>query len=894
MRSKIKKNTWVDIGIISGTIIAIMLFVYGINGLYPFGDGLVSRADMTQQTIPAMTYYWDVLHFKASPFFCWDSGMGLNISGAFNLGAFFSPLNVFLYFTTRSNIYRFTNILVILKMVGIAISMYAYLCKYKNTRYGRIIGSLLYAFGGACLVHYHIMLVMEAAFFLPLLLIGVDRIINKEKPLWFVLIFAYAIIVDLYTAAISLLFIFIYYGTQYYLERPTKERKKNTLLLGLSVVEGFLLSGFILIPAWIAISKSPRGSSTIGIVSTYKWLLTCTWFPSETSIILRLLINIALPVGFIIFFFFITKSTFKYQIKKYKSHLILILIMVISMIIPGIEMMWYGGSRASWPVRFIYAVSFTLINFVVTLINDNFPEKESKSSTSSNVIFVVATIVTVVVSTLLIQSAYLSPFMSDFGEFADSIIGIGLECFLVITYLLLLIAKKKKAVCVLVISEITIISMMAFYPNKELRDGWNPEVFANSEAVASVVADIDSAKFHRVKNIEYDVMSAHHPLLMNTEGVSNFWHVIDTRSIKENARLGYEISYSRELDHGGTYFSDALLHNHVYFGSTGLPSEIYNKVDTIDILGGINVYESKYPLPLVISTNNPEVPDVSFFEYQNYLYSELTDSQTPLLVDISSNVKNSTITIDITGTQTIYFYGDNDAADRITIKINGDVYPIKMYEFPDNDVYIPFAEAIPDFTYGVPSMASEFSGIIPLGTYTNESITIQFEGNISDNQIHLATLSVDDYVAAMSGSNSHSTKVTDLKRGHSSLNMTVEGITEDYILLPIAYQEGWNVTINGEKVTPDSYCGMCLLKVSGDTADIKMNFVAPGTYTGIAMSILGVIILTGIMLINSKKPLITTRMVSVLSIVADIAFMCIFYPLLLVMFVIPLFGHFLV
>lgn len=894
MKPVIKKNTWKEIGIISGTIIAIMLFVFGINGLYPFGNGLVSRADMTQQTIPAMIYYWDVLHFKASPFFCWDSGMGLNISGAFNLGAFFSPLNLFLYFTTRSNIYRFTNILVILKMVCIAISMYAYLTKYSKTRYGRIIGSLLYAFSGASLVHYQIMLVMEAAFFLPLLLIGVDRIIHKKKPLFFILIFAYAIITDLYTAAISLLFIFIYYGTQYYFGRPSKERKMNTLLLGLSVVEGFLLSGFVLVPAWISISKSPRGSSTVGIISTYKWLLGCEWYPSETSVLLRLIINIALPVAFIIYFFFINRTTFKYQVIKYKSHLILILIMLLSMLVPGIEMMWYGGSRASWPVRFIYAVIFALINFVVLLINENYPDKETKSNLSSNVIFSAVAVTVGVISTLLIQKAFLSDFMYDFGEFADSIIGIGLEVLLAIFYLLLLLARKKKAICVLLISEITIISMMAFYPNKEIRDGWNPVVFEHSEAVAASINELELSEFQRVKNVDYDVMSAHHPLLMNTEGVSNFWHVIDTRSIKENARLGYEISYSRELDHGGTYFSDALLHNYVYFGSTELPSEIYNKLDTVDTLDGINIYEAKYPLPLIVSTNNPDVPDASFFEYQNYLYSELTDSSSPLLVDISSQVKDSSITLEISGTQTVYFYGDNDAADKIMININGDAYKIKMYEFPENYEYIPFAEAIPDYTYGMPSMASEFSGIIPLGTYTNETITIKFDGNISDNQIHLATLSVDDYVAAMSDSNSHSTKVTDLKRGHSSLNMTVEGITEDYILLPVAYQEGWIVTVNGEKVTPDSYCGMCLLKVSGDTADIKMSFVASGTYTGIAMSILGVIILTGIMLINSKKPLITTRMVSVLSIVADIAFMCIFYPLLLVMFVIPLFGHFLV
>ena len=886
MKLKVNKTTWCDIGIITGVILGIMLFVFAINGLYPFGNGLVSRADMTQQTIPALTYYWDVLHFKASPFFTWKSGMGINISGAFNLGGFFSPLNLFLYFVSRDSIYKFTNIFVAIKMICIGISMYAYLRKYKNSRSGQIIGSILYAFGGACLVHYQIMLIMEAAFFLPLMMIGLDKITAHKRPLFFIIILTYSFITDIYTTALSLVFIFLYYGTKYYIGNTNKDdRKKNTAVLGFSVIAAIGLSAFVSLPAWIAISSSPRGGKYSSIFITYASILLQDFTPADVCVLLRLIVNISLPFTVIIFHFFYYKQIIKAQLIKYKAYLILTVMFIIALSVPATEVFWCGGSRASWPIRFIFAFSFTIIDFAVTIANDYYQDTKNKKLG----VYIPVSIVISVIVTFLSQKWYLSPSMAEFGEFADSIIGLLLEFVLLLTYFLLFASKKKNVALTFVLTEITVLSMIAFYPNKEIREGWNPSVFYDSEIISASIEDMDTSEFHRVKNIDYTLISAHHPLLMDTEGISNFWHVINADTIKNNHQLGYEMSYSRELDNGGTVFSDALLQNYTYFGLTELPSKLYEKASTVDVLGGINIYSTKHPLPLVLSINDVSMGEAeNYFEQQNLLYEKVITPNRQLLTDLSENVSGGKATIDIQGTEAIYFFGDNPTNSKVLISVNNTPIRIPLYEFPDNYIYIPFAEGIPDNTYIVSNMSGNFSGIICLGYFTDETITIEFDGDITDDQIHLASLNIDNYINDVNEVTSISPVVDSISRGNTTLEMDISNISGRYIILPIAYQEGWHCEVNGKPSELKSFAGMGLIEVTGDSANISMSFVAPGTNIGIIISCIFAVLICAFVLLSSKVNIITARLFTLISNITDIVFIVLYYGVLILMFVIPI------
>ena len=79
-----------DLGIIAAVISVVVLLAYAANGIFPFGEHSIARGDMVQQTIPnGMYYMWDVLHGKASPFFTWNSALGMDISG--DVSGIFNP-----------------------------------------------------------------------------------------------------------------------------------------------------------------------------------------------------------------------------------------------------------------------------------------------------------------------------------------------------------------------------------------------------------------------------------------------------------------------------------------------------------------------------------------------------------------------------------------------------------------------------------------------------------------------------------------------------------------------------------------------------------------------------------------------------------------------------------
>ena len=376
IKNKLKRpenrKTVMDLGILLLLVTIAACIAYGVNGIYPFGSKSIARGDMVQQTIPAGMYYvWDVLHGKASPFFTWNSGLGMNISGAVSLGALFSPLNLFLYFSTRAYLYYFANILMILKMIAIAYAMYFYLRKYDMERMAYLAGAAVYAFGAASLVHFQIMLVMDVAFLLPLIMIGIDRLYENKGCLYFIIVFTLAMMVDVYTGCITLLFILLSSGIRTFVDsaKEKEEKKRWILRLGVSVLVSLLLSAVVVIPALRSIAEAPR-SGDGDYLATYATALQAQRSSYEWSMVRRMCVNMALPFACIIGFFVIGDGQ-KGERRKYKGHMILTLLMLVSMIIPSVELLWHGGSRASWPVRFIYVVSFVLIDFAALLYQDH-------------------------------------------------------------------------------------------------------------------------------------------------------------------------------------------------------------------------------------------------------------------------------------------------------------------------------------------------------------------------------------------------------------------------------------------------------------------------------------------------------------------------------------------
>lgn len=155
------------------------------------------------------------------------------------------------------------NFLVVLRMylAGIAFAMF---CFYKKkTNVGTLLGALIYVFCGYTLyagVRHPSFL--NPMIFLPIMLIGIDKIIKGDKPYLFILSVFVAAANSFYFMYINTIFIFIYALTLYFHEHRKSTIKEflNIFSKGVgSYILGLIMAGFIFLPSVLAFLTSARG-----------------------------------------------------------------------------------------------------------------------------------------------------------------------------------------------------------------------------------------------------------------------------------------------------------------------------------------------------------------------------------------------------------------------------------------------------------------------------------------------------------------------------------------------------------------------------------------------------------------------------------------------------------
>ncbi len=870
-----KKAIARDLSIMAAVISFVVLIVYVLNDIYPFGDGTIARGDMVQQTIPAGMYYvWDILHGQASPFFTWNSAFGMNISGASSLGALLSPLNLFLYFSTRENLANFANILMILKMIAIAFSMYFYLRKYEVKNIVHMAGGVLYAFGAASLIHFQIMLVMDIAFLLPLLMIGLDRIFEKKGCKFFIFVFALCLMVNVYTGCITLVFLFLSSALRTFWDTEEKaEKRRRALWLGGSVVAAILISAFVSIPALLCVADTPR-SGEGGFLNVYRVALENRWSLGEWKTVETMLVNTALPCACILFFLVHGKGLVSEKIRKYKCRMCMTGLLFLSVAVAGVESLWHGGSRASWPLRFVYIISFVLIDFAVVLYQDHKESLEAAGKWIKNKVWIGIGAAALIFSGWLfygIYHAYCE--QSSYSALGDGFLCILVELIFAAVYWCLLKSRAKGVILVLLCVEITCASVISFAPNKD-----NVSVFSADylEAANDVAMGMETEikDFERIKNTDYKVDHIEYSLVLGKEAISNYWHVINPSVQPKFAALGYSINWTQLLDTGGTVFSDTLFNIKYFLSQDDLTEELYDFCEVIDESGDvIQLYKNKFELPFVINTDTSSLsPKSEKFETQNTLFAAVTGSQDKLIQDVSSQIYSNFCEMQIGNEKKIlYFYGTNTSDNPVEIKVNG--VPVR----------IPASSSMQNQQYP----ADFGNGFICLGAFQNETVQVQFSGGVNPSDLHLGMLDYAAFVNGIEKVKKENPKIVSLEQRNSGVDIELEGVTKSNLFLPVSYDEGWECNVNGEKVSDiQNLDGMLSIPVVEGKNDIKLRYTAPGQKAGAVLSICGLLALAAFVFVR-KKIVIPEKAADLAGYAAYTVFVGAFIIFFIALFVIP-------
>ena len=171
--------------IIPGLItMVVMLVILICKGIWPFGTNRIDYFDNMQQVAPLYAHLWDWMHGKASIWFDWYTGFGTNVSMSISAFSMLSPFNLLLYLVPRNLILESISILTIVKMMVMAVSMYA-VVNYRNKSLSywlKLTFSLMYAFCsytllyGSCFTPW-----MDLVALFPLLIMAYDHMIETGK-----------------------------------------------------------------------------------------------------------------------------------------------------------------------------------------------------------------------------------------------------------------------------------------------------------------------------------------------------------------------------------------------------------------------------------------------------------------------------------------------------------------------------------------------------------------------------------------------------------------------------------------------------------------------------------------------------------------------------------------
>ena len=286
------RNIYIILAFVCSAV--LMLLVYYCFDIIPFGNKTVLRMDLYHQYGPLFAELYDRITQLKSMLYSWNSGGG----GAF-LGNYFNYLSspiggLIVLLFGHENVPEAIGAMVFLKNALAAAAM-AYYLKKSNGKNDFTISAfgILYAFCGFFIAYYWNIMWIDAMYLLPLVVLGIERIINKQNATFYIVTLAISFFSNYYMSYMicifSVLYFLVYFFSNYSIKEilPTKpiyvdedgeiyNRKIDNVFYSRFVTSGLLFA----LGSFVAV-----GLAAVALLPTYYCLKACSatsgTFPSD-------------------------------------------------------------------------------------------------------------------------------------------------------------------------------------------------------------------------------------------------------------------------------------------------------------------------------------------------------------------------------------------------------------------------------------------------------------------------------------------------------------------------------------------------------------------------------------------------------------------------------------
>ncbi len=864
---------------------AVIVFIYVFKGIWPFGANRIDYFDNMQQVAPLYAHLWDWMHGKASLWFDWYTGFGTNVSMSISAFSMLSPFNLLLYLFPRTLILESISILTLVKMIFMAVAMYAYINKkYNSLSYNmKVVFSLMYTFCGytvlygSCFTPW-----MDIVALFPLLMLAYENMMQTGKKLFYIIMVAIIFIINYYLGAMSLVYIFLISGAYVLLMSKKEKIKEHAWNLGIGTVAGLGLSCFVLVPVMMQLSGSQRGGSGQGIVSQYiGWIKSAIISDGQMAAFQRwmMLYGMAFAAAVIIMGlkkFKEEKNTIRYMIS-------LLLISLLPIVVEGINLMWHFGSYNGYTLRNGYIVAFTLITVAAYFAQRMFEEvtADKKQLVKQLVIFVVAAAVYAVIYNIIPSNdIILAAFILFIAIFIAAFIfynkklkkdGIGFDFNTIIAIVAIEVF----------IGAYSLIGPPKFYEYEPYQYG--DYVQAANEVKDSL--DIEESVTERIVNPDIS-LNANYPLILRRSAMSSFTAALQSDTQSYSKKFGYSKYFLWLLDSGGTVFTNSLFHVTQAVNVNELDSQMYTAVRSD---GDYTLYDANYKLPFAMSVNkNITRQDFSgnWEDLHNIFYKELTNDTQDIVNGMSYTKKESSVireyNVRADGKQAVYI-NIVDVNNRNT-DANASWLISSMHIYVNGEaVLVPTLGDVKNTAY----FTDYNNNLVYLGTFENENFTIRVEYDdpwyLKVSEVSFAGLDMDKMQSLV---DKHADDYCETSYTSDSLTVKLNGSgVNNMALIPVVYSDNWNVKVNGKKVKAKSVCGLFTgVDIHAGENVIEMTFEPKGKKAGMLISLATLIMMIASALILKFTKL---KVPALLKMCAAFIYLELYNIVIVAMFLIP-------
>lgn len=797
-----------------GLTVLILMAVYALRGIWPFGTDNVAYVDTAQFYLPGYYKLWDALH-GAQWNLNWFSGLAEG--GSASWSDLLIPANWVFFFVPRDHILEGLSLYLAVYMVVIALVAGIVIClRFPHIRpVWQVCLILLYTFSGFVLQYYCNFGWLWIVAVFPLLLFSLERLLRDGKYLLYAVVYAYYLYYYVYYAYMATLYILLFSFAYCVFLLPKEQRGDRLFRLGLSTAAACGVTAYY----WLGSSSSIVGTSRFqsnldsGLISGFS-----TWNIPNTRHTFLMLLGMAFVAALLVTalrrqrILPPERQARRRQVIRFFGFILGMFL--IPMVFTNIDTAWHFGQYNFFPMRYGYMLPATLIAAAGLVLE----EEEASPMTAPagepvSHLVVRAAGIAALAAVLAVLVPRLDAYFTEYGACFLTALGakgywkyfaLYVCCGLAYMglYCLLFRLKNRRAATVLIAGALLLqlganaYGLIAPSDDHVYTREYDPAYVEKSDSLYAYFSQRDVSPLARAKNVD-NSLNAGYPAIAGVSALSTVASSNSSLRLGVFQELGYTVNYFRILDTGGTVFSDMLLGVQYILSAEPLDEALYAPGDTVD---GIQVGTAKYPGRIGLMFEDGALD--GYLDYLtlpdrlNALYGAFTGSTASLACTPAcamsaqgEGLRTYTLTCEVDRDSFLYM-----AADGMLLNItaNGQAVTVPTYQNTQNTVY----------------PATFNSNLLYMGQAEAGTAVIQFQSSSELSMEDITLVALDKGLLDTFYDDAYFDRDVSVETTDSSVTLTLTADREGMSLfLPLTYSSRWHCAVNGQAVTAEHVLG---------------------------------------------------------------------------------------